>query len=257
MQSSFVAAAAAAILALSSSVFAQTAGFDAITSPTQDQQVAAGSALDIVWQPTVEHKGPITIELLQGATPATLEVGQSIAASIDQTTGKFTWTVPKDLKSFTTYGFKITLDSTKTLAADKQIFQFSFPFHITGLGASTSSGSASATPYPTDGTNTVQLPTATGYPAQPMSSSASSSVGSSSENHTSTHVPVTTYVASAYPTGNVTLSTTHKPTASVSGSTTRSGTAAPSATTVTANSASTIARGGLAVAAGLVLAFAL
>ncbi|KAL2064903.1 hypothetical protein VTL71DRAFT_4043 [Oculimacula yallundae] len=260
MQYSLVAAA---ILALTTSVFGQTPGFVPITAPTQDQNVAAGSTLEIVWQPTPARPGPITIQLLQGATPATLEVGATIASSIDQTTGKFSWTVPKDLKSFATYGFKITLDSTKTLPATEQVFQFSFPFHVTGLGAASSSA---ASGYPTGGTTTVHLSTGTGYTAKPTTSSVSSVVSSyvvsAPVNSTSTltHGPATTpSVAIGYPTGNVTLSTSAKPTASVSKPASGSGsaTATAPATTVTGNSASTIARGGLAVAAGMVFAFAL
>ncbi|KAG4438141.1 hypothetical protein IFR05_006388 [Cadophora sp. M221] len=253
MQYSFVAAA---VLAFTSSVFAQTAGFAVMTVPSQDQNVEAGSTLDITWAPSTTNAGPITIELLQGASPSTLEVGQTIAASIDQTTGKFAWTVPKDLKSFATYGFKITLDSTKSNPSP--IFQFSFPFHVTGLSGSSSSASA------TGGTTTVHLSTGTGYTAKPTTTPVSSYVlSSTSVNSTSTYVPVTTYSASAsgsatvvYPTANVTLSTTLRPTASASGSGTATGTSAPAAT-VTGNSASTIARGGLAVVAGMVLAFAL
>lgn len=78
MQYSYVAAA---ILAFTSSVFAQTAGFAAISVPTQDQNVEAGSVLDITWQPSTEHTGPITIELLQGASPSTLEIGATVAGS--------------------------------------------------------------------------------------------------------------------------------------------------------------------------------
>ncbi|KAH9219018.1 Ser-Thr-rich glycosyl-phosphatidyl-inositol-anchored membrane family-domain-containing protein [Leptodontidium sp. 2 PMI_412] len=254
MQYSFVAAA---VLAFTSSVFAQTAGFAVMTVPSQDQNVEAGSTLDITWAPSTTNTGAITIQLLQGASPSTLEIGETIAASIDQTTGKFAWTVPKDLKSFATYGFKITLDSTKS--NPNPVFQFSFPFHITGL-----SGSSSASAYATGGTTTVHLSTGTGYTAKPTTTSISSYVlSSASVNSTSTYVPVTTYSASTsgsgavvYPTANVTLSTTLRPTASASGSGTASGTTAPAAT-VTGNSASSIARGGLAVAAGMVLAFAL
>jgi hypothetical protein len=77
MQFSFVSAA---ILALVSSVVAQTAGFDAITSPTQDQNIAAGSSFDIVWQPGTET-GKITITLLQGADPSHLAAGPVVAST--------------------------------------------------------------------------------------------------------------------------------------------------------------------------------
>ena len=75
MQYSFLSAA---ILALVSSVVAQTAGFDAMTSPTQDQQIPAGSSFDILWQPGTVTDA-ITITLLQGATAGTLQPGPVIA----------------------------------------------------------------------------------------------------------------------------------------------------------------------------------
>lgn len=78
MRYSFISTA---ILALTSSVFAQTANFDSITVPTQDQVVAAGSTLDITWEPSTVYNGPITIQLLQGATPSTLEIGETISGS--------------------------------------------------------------------------------------------------------------------------------------------------------------------------------
>ncbi|PBP18523.1 GPI anchored serine-threonine rich protein [Diplocarpon rosae] len=130
----------AAIMALTASVFAQTADFVPVTSPTQNQEVAAGSVLRIEWQPTSAHPGPVSIQLLQGDTPGTLTVGMTVAPGIDQSAGAFDWTIPTDLQSFPTYGFKFVLDSTAALAPADVIFQYSFPFHITGLsGAATSS----------------------------------------------------------------------------------------------------------------------
>jgi hypothetical protein len=78
MRYSFISAA---ILALSSSVFAQTSGFDAISSPIQDQNVPAGTSLDIVWQPSTNYTGTVTITLLEGATPSTLALGPVLQGS--------------------------------------------------------------------------------------------------------------------------------------------------------------------------------
>jgi hypothetical protein len=78
MRYSFISAA---ILALSSSILAQTSGFDAISSPTLDQNVPAGTSLDIVWQPSTSYTGTITITLLEGATPNTLSLGAVVAGS--------------------------------------------------------------------------------------------------------------------------------------------------------------------------------
>ena len=78
MRYSFVSAA---LLALSTSVYAQTAGFDAIVIPVRDQAVPAGKAFEIVWQPGVWTNGTASITLLQGATDATLQLGETIASS--------------------------------------------------------------------------------------------------------------------------------------------------------------------------------
>jgi hypothetical protein len=70
-----------AFLSLQAFANGQTAGFDTITSPSLDQNVAAGSSLDIIWQPSMSYQGTITIKLLEGATPSTLSVGPIVAGS--------------------------------------------------------------------------------------------------------------------------------------------------------------------------------
>ncbi|KAF4631925.1 hypothetical protein G7Y89_g6211 [Cudoniella acicularis] len=72
----------AAVLAFLKSVIAQTAGFDPILSPTGDQTVVAGSSLDIVWQPSSQYTGAISIQLLQGATPSAVSPGIIITCLI-------------------------------------------------------------------------------------------------------------------------------------------------------------------------------
>jgi len=62
----------AAFLAFASSVLAQTANFDVITSPKKDEVVAAGSTYTIVWEPDTKHPGAVTLSLLGGETPSTL-----------------------------------------------------------------------------------------------------------------------------------------------------------------------------------------
>lgn len=69
----------AAVLAFATATLAQTAGFDVITKPTEGEKVPAGSTYEIVWQPSAEHPGEITIGLLGGATPGTLAVLDVIA----------------------------------------------------------------------------------------------------------------------------------------------------------------------------------
>ncbi|KAL2290638.1 hypothetical protein FJTKL_14673 [Diaporthe vaccinii] len=77
MQFSFYAATC---LALVSRAFAQTEGFDAITAPTKDQILAAGTTSTVTWEYKPEYAGTVTITLLQGATPETLQLGSAIAS---------------------------------------------------------------------------------------------------------------------------------------------------------------------------------
>jgi hypothetical protein len=55
-----------AFLGLRAFTNAQTAGFDAITSPTQDQEVAAGFSLDITWEPSASYSGTVRSNFFRG-----------------------------------------------------------------------------------------------------------------------------------------------------------------------------------------------
>jgi len=72
-----------AILAIVSAVHAQnpTPWFDAISSPTQDQNVTAGSLLDIIWEVPGNITGTVNITLFQGPAPNGLTLGPVIACS--------------------------------------------------------------------------------------------------------------------------------------------------------------------------------
>ncbi|RFU29666.1 hypothetical protein B7463_g6659, partial [Scytalidium lignicola] len=267
MRTSFVSAA---FLALVSSVFAQTPGFDAISAPAQDQTLAVGSTFDIKWAPN-SVKGPVTIILLQGSTPSTLQLGQTVASSIDNLSGKFAWTIPASVGKFATYGFKIQLDS------DPNTFQFSFPFHITAAAASSST--TTSTKVATSGHASSSTSTSTSASA-PTSVSATLSAPASTKTvilshgtgYTSTSTPcftasrnstVTTAIytpVTTYPASNVTLSTTLVMTKTPVGFPASSG----SAPTTTASGASpyettnagvmNVARGGFAVLGGMAIA---
>ncbi|TAQ90459.1 hypothetical protein B7494_g1181 [Chlorociboria aeruginascens] len=191
MQYAFVSAA---IVALASSVFAQTAGFDAITAPTKDLNATAGDSLDIVWQPGAQT-GTVTLSLLQGATPDTLQSGGVVASGIDNTLGTYTWAIPASTGQYATYGIQITLDSNTS------IFQYSFPFHIVGAAGTSISSSASAT-----GTTTVKVSLGTGY-------TSSSAPATSTTNSTTTAPAITatassTTASSSSSSSNFTIATT-------------------------------------------------
>lgn len=64
------------------SVFAQTDGFDAMSSPTAQSSFAVGDTLPIVWVPG-NSNGTITIELIGGASPSLLNPVAVVACKFD------------------------------------------------------------------------------------------------------------------------------------------------------------------------------
>ncbi|TGO91683.1 hypothetical protein BPOR_0021g00280 [Botrytis porri] len=156
----------AAILASISSVFAQTAGFDAISVPTSGQVVSVGDVLDITWAPN-SVSGTVTIKLLEGASPATLNYDPVVVAtSVNNLDGSYKWTVPASVGSFATYGIAIFLDS------DVNTFQWSFPFVIKSAASSSSSVIVSTT------APSSVVTSATTEPHAALSSSTSSAFSS-------------------------------------------------------------------------------
>jgi hypothetical protein len=150
-------------------------------------------------------------------------------AGVDNSAGKYTWSVPTTTPSFATYGFSISLDS------DPTIFQYSFPFHITGLSGSSTTNSSS--------TSTVTMHLSTGS-AYTSSSSSTPSLNS------------TTSSTIAKPTSNVTLSTTIA-TKTTAPSKTASSTSSAAPTTTTNAAVAQVATGSLAMIGGLIIAFVL
>lgn len=184
--------------------------------------------MDIVWDPSANYSGTVTIQLLQGASPSTLSTGDVIKAGIDSSAGKYTWAVPTTLQYFATYGFTITADSNTTL------FQYSFPFHVTGLSAAAVGSSTS--------TLTMHLSTGTAYTSSSTPAANSTTLTSSS--------------TSSKPTSNITLSTTIATKTASTGQTTSS--TSSSAPTSTTNAAvAQVATGSLAMIGGLIIAFVL
>ena len=71
---------AATVLALVGAAFAQTSGFDAMSKPTEGEEVTAGSTYDITWSYNSEFPGTVTLELMGGASSSTLNILNSIAS---------------------------------------------------------------------------------------------------------------------------------------------------------------------------------
>lgn len=157
----------AAFLAIAGSALAQfvdpTAGFDPLTNPTANEVIPAGKPFTIKWTqggPT----GPISLYAYAGDSASTLQEVGTIATGLDASLGKYDWNVDVALGGkYKAYGIKIAL------ASNKNVYQWSQPFTISGSGgASTAPGSSSAVP-----------------------SSASSSAGSSAAQTGTTYTPTT------------------------------------------------------------------
>jgi hypothetical protein len=147
----------ATVLAFASAVLAQTEGFNVITKPTRDEKVPAGSTYEIVWSAgPAKYAGPVTIDLVGGATQQTLSKIENLATKYDGTSGKFAWPVDKSLGAKAIYGIQIFWEE------DARIFQYSFPFQIAGGASGSPSGSASGsvTVTPT-GNSTIVSSTST------------------------------------------------------------------------------------------------
>ncbi|KAH6606416.1 hypothetical protein Trco_005569 [Trichoderma cornu-damae] len=116
---------ASAFLALLSSAFAQTADFDPITAPASDATIAAGAPFTVEWTAPAKYAdGTITIQLIGGPSQATQQVIGTIASGVQNSAGKYSWSVDSSLGTEAFYGLIFRLDS------DPSVFQYSNPFHI-------------------------------------------------------------------------------------------------------------------------------
>ncbi|TQS36861.1 hypothetical protein Golomagni_02680 [Golovinomyces magnicellulatus] len=107
----YYSVALSAILGCIAAVKAQTPGFNPFITPKKDQDIKAGEKFNITWEPAgAPPDATVTIKLLQGATPATLQPGPNVASKIPSKTGCFTWAVPRSIKDAETYGLIMYLD---------------------------------------------------------------------------------------------------------------------------------------------------
>ncbi|KAG5962319.1 hypothetical protein E4U57_007089 [Claviceps arundinis] len=141
---------AAAVLAFAASALAQTPDFDPIYTPKKDEVVAAGSPLVITWDAPAKYaSGTVSISLIGGATQNSQQPIADIASGVQNSAKTYTWNVDASLGKENVYGLVFKLES------DKQIFQYSNPFHIKAGGKA--SGSDGVTLTKSVGTKTVLL----------------------------------------------------------------------------------------------------
>ncbi|ROV92252.1 hypothetical protein VPNG_09681 [Cytospora leucostoma] len=133
-----VTISAATLLAWVSTVVAQTSGFDAVLTPTKDEVLTAGSTYTITWDYSATYSSSISIQLLEGETSTTLQLGDVIGSFVDNSQGSYSWTIDSSLGSDATYGLKIIYN------ADPSIFQYSNPFQITQAATSAAATTAAA-----------------------------------------------------------------------------------------------------------------
>jgi len=239
-----------AVFALAAAVMAQTPteGFDVITKPIQGEKVPAGSAYDIVWEPSAAHPGSITIGLLGGSSPQTLNVIDTIATGVDASTGTYSWKVAATLGDLATYGIIITLES------DTDIFQYGFPFKIVGgssgsTSTSTASGSGSGSATATASeTESASTGASTKSSTKTKSHSASTSVTS-----TSFSVPSSTIVSSTIR-GNLSTTAGQQTTITSSVIVNAPTSTKSSTTSIATNGVASLAAGSFAMLGGVAMA---
>ncbi|CAG9978650.1 unnamed protein product [Clonostachys byssicola] len=105
--------------------------FDPIYTPTNLQQLTFGQSLDITWGYDAAWAGKIDIKLIGGADSNTLVPLGTIVSGIENSLGKYTWTLDQDwIGSYALYGITITFEDGKTV-------QYSMPFKVSGGGSTT------------------------------------------------------------------------------------------------------------------------
>lgn len=243
----------AAVLALATSLVQAgdpTPGFLPITKPTQGEEVAAGSTYEIVWEPsTGKYDGTVTIGLLGGDSPSTLDIVDTLAKGVDPSTGSYSWAVSSSLGKKKTYGIKISLDS------DPTIFQYGFPFKIvadssSSGSSSSSSATASASATSSSSASASETATETSSSATESTSASGSSTRTTSAASSTITVPSSTLISSTISSnlsttahGTITSLTTVVPT------TTKTATS-----TIATNGVASLAAGSFAMLGGVAMA---
>ncbi|KAH8675806.1 Ser-Thr-rich glycosyl-phosphatidyl-inositol-anchored membrane family-domain-containing protein [Xylariales sp. PMI_506] len=218
----FTAISAAAALAFAASALADTtAGFDAITAPGDGDSVPAGESYTIKWEPGTYTTGTVTISLIGGADSAHLNTVETIATDVESSAGSYVWAVESTLGDLATYGIQITLDSNTT------IYQYSFPFPITGGSDSGSSSSSSGSSSVASSTSVSSDSSAATYSASTTASGKTSTTASTLATVTTTSAGSTTAGSSGA--AGTTITSTKSASATASKTTSATTTAATGA----------------------------
>lgn len=252
----------ATLLAFAATALAQTAGFDVLTEPTKGESVPAGETFTIEWESTSKYASEtVTLSLLGGSSPSTLQVLGTIASGVKSSAGKYDWAVNSTLGSDATYGIQLTLDS------DKETFQYSFPFVIAASSSSSSAAGSSSAASTAAASTTAAATTSKSSTTEAAVSSAVSTAVSATVSVESSAASAAVSVVSAASSAAATTLTTKVGNATTTGKTatatatatkTGSGSSSTSssATVVTNAAGSVNFAGSLAALAGFIAVYA-
>ncbi|KAK3394617.1 Ser-Thr-rich glycosyl-phosphatidyl-inositol-anchored membrane family-domain-containing protein [Podospora didyma] len=201
----------AATLAFATTVLAQTPGFAVVSKPTKGDTVPAGKTYTIKWSPSSDFNGTLHIVLIGGPDQAGLQPVETIGSDIEENAGTYDWAVAKTLTA-PLYGLQIFSDKNSS------VFQYSFPFTITGGSAATSASASSSSASSSTTVSKVSSVSSTVAPASESSAAVSTTTSASST------------LISSTPSGNLSMSRTTS-TATTVVSTSRTGTSTTSSPT--------------------------
>jgi hypothetical protein len=118
-------ASASALLAMTVAAVAQTADFNPVYTPSENEEVPAGSTFEITWSAPAKYAdGTVSISLIGGADQGTQVPIADIATGVPNSDEKYSWTVDASLGADAVYGLVFKFES------NPEIFQYSQPFHI-------------------------------------------------------------------------------------------------------------------------------
>jgi hypothetical protein len=192
-----------AVLAMATTVLAQTADFNPIYKPESQSTINAGSTFEITWEAPAKYaEATVSIHLIGGVDQDHQVPLLDIASGIKNSANKYSWTVAADLGAANVYGLIIRDES------NPEVFQYSNPFHIKASAVESSkttavsTSAAQSSSAAADATTTVH----SGAVTVTLSSCTTSSVPvTTSQPVIST--PIVIIPSSSAPSVNTTLST--------------------------------------------------
>jgi hypothetical protein len=192
-----------AILAMATSVLAQTPDFNPIYKPEKESTINAGSTFEITWEAPAKYaQSTVSIHLIGGVDQDHQVPLLDIASGIQNSANKYSWTVAADLGKAAVYGLIIRDES------NPEVFQYSNPFHIKASAVESSKPAEEPTKAPqpsgdADATSTVH----SGAVTVTLSSCTTSSVPVPVTSQPAISTPIIVIPSSSAPSVNTTLTT--------------------------------------------------